>query len=61
MIYADNIQDSVKASIMKSYNDAMIVRESEQHITKEDKTPQIFLPELDEDQSLTMIKGGKKK
>ena len=60
MIFDSNIQDTVKASIMKTYNDAMIIRESESKIIKEDRTPKIYLPEEDEDQGLTVVRGGKK-
>jgi hypothetical protein len=36
MIYKDDVQDSVKASIMKTYNDALLIRESESKLKVDD-------------------------
>lgn len=55
-------QDSVKASIMKAYNEALIAKETESNInvTKKDDGPAIMLPPMDEDPALKVVKGGKK-
>lgn len=61
MIYDKTIQDTVKASIMKSYNEAMIVKESQKEIKVTDtRPPSVYLPDMDGDPALKLVEGGKK-
>ena len=59
MVYSDDVQDTVKASIMKSYNDAMISKEIEQNINvNKVDGPAIELPAVrGEDPALKLVKG----
>ena len=62
MIYDPDVQDSVKASIMKSYNDALIAREVDQHVNvNRQEGPAIMLPPMMPDPALSIVEGGKKK
>jgi len=46
MVYSDKVQDSVKASIMKAYNEALLVKESESNVNvNKYQGPVIGLPE----------------
>jgi len=59
MVYDKDVQDSVRISAAKVYNDALLIRESEQTINTNDGAPRIYLPKQDEDPALKVIKGGK--
>ena len=60
MIFNPKVQDTVKASIMKSYNDAMISKESIQNLTvTKDRGMAVRLPPKKEDPALKVVKGSK--
>jgi len=60
MIFKRKIQDSVRVAILKAYNEALLVKESEQTIThNENRGPKIGLPPIKEDPALKVVKGGK--
>jgi hypothetical protein len=62
MVYDPDVQDSVKASIMKSYNDALIAREVDQHVNvASQEGPAIMLPPMLPDPALAVVDGGKGK
>jgi hypothetical protein len=61
MMFDQDVQDTVKASIAKTYNDALISRETEQNINvTQNSGPAIGLPPSREDPALKVVKGGKK-
>lgn len=62
LVYGDKIQDSVKASILKAYNDVLVAKESEQTVTHRDAIgPAIGLPPSKNDPAkIIPIEGGKK-
>jgi hypothetical protein len=62
MVYSDKIQDSVKVAVMKGYNEALLVKESEQNLNiNKNHGPRIGLPEMKPDPAkLISIEGGKK-
>ena len=60
LAYLDNVQDSVKVAILKAYNEALLVKESEQNVNvNRYPAPAIYLPALKEDPALRVVKGGK--
>lgn len=61
MLYEKKVMDTAKASIFKTYVDALLVRESSQEVQVEKRElgPQIYLPKMDEDPALRVVKGGK--
>jgi len=60
MAYSSETQDSVKVAILKAYNEALLVKESEQTINhNENRGPKIGLPPINEDPALKVVKGGK--
>jgi len=60
MIYSEKVQDTVKVAILKAYNEALLVKESEQAVNvNENRGPRIGLPPIKEDQALTIVKGPK--
>jgi hypothetical protein len=61
MLFDEATQDSVKASIMKTYNEALIVKKTESKSESTVKTfgPTIGLPPMRQDPALTVV-GGKK-
>jgi len=57
LVFKDDVQDSVKASVMKTYNEALLVRESKKDIDiNPNRGPAIFLPEIMPDPSLALVK-----
>ena len=58
MIYDENVQDTVKASVAKTYNEALISRTTEQNIKveKQQVGPAVILPPLREDPALKVVK-----
>ena len=62
MVFDEKIQDTVKSSIMKSYNDALIAKESTRTVKHEDVGPAIGLPPSRHDPAkIIPIKGGKER
>lgn len=60
MAFDDKTQDSVRASIMKSYNEAMISKEVDKHITvTKDRGMAVRLPPKQPDPAFEILKGGK--
>ena len=60
MLFDSEVQDTVKASIMKSYNEAMIAKTVSQNISvTKDKGMAVRLPPKRQDPALTMVQGGK--
>ena len=61
LLYSDNIQDTVKASVAKWYADILVIKESETTTTHKTKTtPEIYLPKEREDPAkIIPIDGGK--
>ena len=61
LIYDDDTQVSVKASVFKTYLDALVVKASEQKIDVSTKQegPVVYLPEQRPDPALEVIEGGK--
>lgn len=60
MVYSDKVQDAVKVAILKAYNEALLVKESEQAINvNENRGPVIGLPPRKEDPALTIVEGSK--
>ena len=58
MVYDKDVQDTVKASVMKSYNDALISRSTEQSISvHKESGPVIGLPPIKENPDLKIVKG----
>ena len=61
MVYDKKVQDTVKVAILKAYNEALLVKETEQNVNiNETRGPRIGLPEMKPDPALSLIKGGKK-
>ena len=63
MIFDGDIQDTVKASIMKSYNEALIVKKTESEsksVVHSTTGPAIGLPPIKQDPALQVVGGGKK-
>ena len=61
MVLDPDVQDTVKASIIKHYNEALIIKETIQDMTVTKKDgPAIGLPPIKEDPALKVVKGGKK-
>ena len=60
MILDKDIQDSVRASIFKVYNEALIIRETKQDVIVKDQVcgPRIGLPPMREDSALKVVAGG---
>ena len=47
LIYKDDVQDSVKASVLKAYNEALLIKETEQDVNiNHNHGPKIGLPEM---------------
>lgn len=62
MMYEPKIQDAVRASIMKTYNEAMIIKHTESKITKTNVVvPSIYLPKMAPDPALVVLEGGASK
>jgi hypothetical protein len=62
MLFDDNVQDTVKASIMKSYNEAIISKELDQNANVNRHVgPVIGLPAMEEDPALKVMAGGNNK
>ena len=60
LCYQDKIQDTVKASIFKTYLEALVAKESERKVDiTERKGVGILLPPLREDPALKIVAGGK--
>ena len=50
LIYKDGIQDSVKVAILKAYNEALLIRETETNVDINlNRGPVIYLPETETD------------
>jgi len=49
LIYKDKVQDSVKASVLKAYNEALLIKEFEKDINVNVQGPKIGLPEMKPD------------
>jgi hypothetical protein len=62
LVYDKKVQDSVKVAILKAYNEALLVKESEQNVNiNKNAGPKIGLPEMKPDPAkLIPLKGGKK-
>lgn len=63
MLWDDDTQDSVKASIMKTYNEALIIKKTEQKseaTVTTNQGPVIGLPTMKKDPALEVVDGGKK-
>ena len=60
LAYDPDTQDTVKVAVIKAYNEALLVKETEQkvEITKNQGLV-IGLPEMEEDPALKVIQGGK--
>ena len=58
LIYDDKVSSSSKASILKVYNDVLVIKETESSSTVEKvQTPKIYLPEKRSDPAkLTVVK-----
>jgi len=61
LIYKNDVQDSVKASVLKAYNEALLIKESEKNVNvNANQGPKIGLPEMKPDPAkLIPIKGNK--
>ena len=60
MVYEKDVQDTVKASVFKTYLDALVAKESESNVNITDnRGPAIGLPPKREDPALTIVEGGK--
>lgn len=60
LVYKPKTQDSVKASIFKTYLEALVAKESEQNINVNKVGPRIGLPPMEEDPALKLVaKDGK--
>ena len=47
LIYKESVQDSVKASVLKAYNEALLIKETEQDVNiNHNHGPKIGLPEM---------------
>jgi hypothetical protein len=62
LVYDGKTQDSVKVAVLKAYNEALLVKESEQNVNiNRNAGPKIGLPEMKPDPAkLIPIEGGKK-
>ena len=61
LIYKESVQDSVKASVLKAYNEALLVKEAEKEVNiNVNRGPRIGLPEMELDPALKIVQGGKK-
>ena len=61
MCYQPNVQDSVKASVFKTYLDSIVAKESEKNVKITGaQGPAIYLPPRMEDPALKVHTGGKK-
>jgi len=59
LIYKENVQDSVKASVLKAYNEALLIKESEKDVNiNRNRGPLIGLPAMKPDPALSVVKGG---
>lgn len=60
LAYDPDTQDTVKVAVIKAYNEALLVKETEQHVeVTKNQGLVIGLPEMDEDPALKIISGGK--
>ncbi len=61
LIYKEGVQDSVKASVLKAYNEALLIKETEKDINiNNNQGPKIGLPEMRPDPAkLIPLQGGK--
>jgi hypothetical protein len=47
LIYKDDVQDSVRASVLKAYNEALLIKETEKDVNVNmNRGPAIYLPEM---------------
>ena len=60
LIYKSDVQDSVKASVWKSYLEALVAKDTNQNVnTSGYAGPVIYLPEKRPDPALSIVTGGK--